>query len=94
LVHINTLMLRRILEEPARLPRATEADMRILNPLIYCHVSPYCFAIIITGLLGHIRFISSWTGCSHACSPRPALCQQGRATTDAIRRATSVHVYT
>jgi TnpA family transposase len=41
LVYINTLMLQRVLAEPAWLARMTEADMRGLSPLIYGHVSPY-----------------------------------------------------
>jgi len=38
---INTLMLQRVLAEPAWLERLTPADWRGLTPLIYAHVNPY-----------------------------------------------------
>jgi TnpA family transposase len=38
---INTLMLQRVLAEPAWLERMTPADWRGLTPLIYAHVNPY-----------------------------------------------------
>ncbi|MBF0374933.1 MAG: Tn3 family transposase [Alphaproteobacteria bacterium] len=41
LVYINTLMLQRVLDEPAWRGRMTEADLRGLCPLVYGHVSPY-----------------------------------------------------
>jgi Tn3 transposase DDE domain len=41
LVYINTLMLQRMLTEPAWRARMTEADMRGLTPLVWGHVSPY-----------------------------------------------------
>jgi TnpA family transposase len=41
LVYMNTLMLQRVLEEPAWMARMTEADMRALHPLPYAHVTPY-----------------------------------------------------
>lgn len=41
LVYINTLMLQRVLDEPAWRSRMTEADLRGLCPLVYSHVSPY-----------------------------------------------------
>ncbi len=41
LCFINTLMLQRILAEPAWLERLTPADLRGLTPLIYAHVNPY-----------------------------------------------------
>ncbi len=41
LVYVNTLMLQRVLEEPAWRSRMTEADLRGLCPLVYGHVSPY-----------------------------------------------------
>jgi TnpA family transposase len=41
LVYMNTLMLQRVLEEPAWMARMTEADMRGLHPLPYAHVTPY-----------------------------------------------------
>lgn len=41
LVYINTLMLQRVLDEPAWRSRMTAADLRGLCPLVYGHVSPY-----------------------------------------------------
>ena len=41
LVYVNTLMLQRVLAEPAWRVRMTEADMRGLTPLVWGHVSPY-----------------------------------------------------
>jgi TnpA family transposase len=41
LVYINTLMLQRVLEEPAWRTRMTAVDLRGLTPLVYGHVSPY-----------------------------------------------------
>jgi TnpA family transposase len=41
LVYVNTLMLQRVLTEPAWRERMTEADVRGLTPLVWSHVSPY-----------------------------------------------------
>ena len=41
LVHINTIFLQRILEDPAWAGRLTEADRRGLTPLFWSHVNPY-----------------------------------------------------
>ena len=41
LVFINTLMIQRVLKEPAWEPRLTADDRRGLTPLIYSHISPY-----------------------------------------------------
>jgi TnpA family transposase len=41
LVYVNTLMLQRVLAEPAWMARMTPADMRGLTPLLWGHVSPY-----------------------------------------------------
>jgi len=41
LVFINTLMLQRVLSEPAWEERLTADDRRGLTPLIYSHISPY-----------------------------------------------------
>jgi TnpA family transposase len=41
LVLINTLMIQRVLAEPAWLARMTPEDFRGLTPLIYAHVNPY-----------------------------------------------------
>ena len=41
LVYINTLMLQRVLAEPAWMARMTPADRRGLTPLVWGHVSPY-----------------------------------------------------
>jgi hypothetical protein len=41
LVYINTLMLQRVLAEPAWMARMTPADRRGLTPLVWSHVSPY-----------------------------------------------------
>lgn len=41
MVYINTLMLQRVLAEPAWLKRMTPADHRALNPGIHGHFNPY-----------------------------------------------------
>ena len=41
LVYVNTLMLQRVLAEPAWIARMTPADARGLTPLVWGHVSPY-----------------------------------------------------
>jgi TnpA family transposase len=41
LVYVNTLMLQRVLAEPAWMARLTPADARALTPLVWGHVSPY-----------------------------------------------------
>jgi TnpA family transposase len=41
LVYVNTLMLQRVLSEPACSGRLTTEDLRGLTPLIYGHVNPY-----------------------------------------------------
>ena len=41
LVYVNTLMLQRVLAEPAWMARMTPADARALTPLVWGHVSPY-----------------------------------------------------
>ena len=41
LVYINTLMIQRVLSEPAWATRLTTEDLRALTPLIYGHISPY-----------------------------------------------------
>lgn len=41
LVYVNTLMLQKVLQEPAWVRRMTEEDWRGLTPLIYLHVNPY-----------------------------------------------------
>ncbi len=38
---INTLMIQRVLAEPAWMGRMTPEDLRGLTPLIYAHVNPY-----------------------------------------------------
>jgi Tn3 transposase DDE domain len=41
LVHINTIFLQRILEDPAWADRLADADRRGLTPLFWSHVNPY-----------------------------------------------------
>ena len=41
LVYINTLMIQRVLSEPAWATRLTPEDLRALTPLLYGHISPY-----------------------------------------------------
>jgi len=41
LVYLNTLMIQRVLEEPAWQDRLTPEDLRGLTPLVYSHVNPY-----------------------------------------------------
>ena len=41
LVHVNTLLLQRVLAEPAWPPRLAESDRRALTPLFWSNVNPY-----------------------------------------------------
>lgn len=41
LVYVNTLMMQRVLAEPAWAGRLTAEDLRALTPLVYLHVTPY-----------------------------------------------------
>jgi TnpA family transposase len=41
LVYINTLMIQRVLAEPAWLQKMETVDFRALSPLIYSHINPY-----------------------------------------------------
>jgi TnpA family transposase len=41
LVHVNTLLLQNVLEDPAWVSRLTAEDRRGLNPLFWSHVNPY-----------------------------------------------------
>jgi hypothetical protein len=41
LVHVNTLLLQKILAEPGWSERMTGEDLRALSPLFWAHVSPY-----------------------------------------------------
>ncbi|EHS51770.1 transposase Tn3 family protein [Rhizobium sp. PDO1-076] len=41
MVYVNTLMLQRVLAEPAWLKRMTPADHRAVNPGIHSHLNPY-----------------------------------------------------
>ena len=41
LVHVNTLLLENVLEDPAWASRLTAEDRRGLNPLFWSHVNPY-----------------------------------------------------
>ena len=41
LVYVNTLMVQRLLSEPAWSGRLTTSDLRALTPLVYAHVNPY-----------------------------------------------------
>lgn len=41
LVHVNTLLMERVLEEPAWADKLTDADRRALSPLYWTHVNPY-----------------------------------------------------
>ena len=41
LVHINTLLLQNVLEDPGWASRLTHEDRRGLNPLFWSHVNPY-----------------------------------------------------
>jgi hypothetical protein len=41
LIYVNTLMLQRILTEPAWLARMTQEDHRALTPAIHSHINPY-----------------------------------------------------
>ena len=41
LVHVNTLLLQRVLAEPAWRERLSDADRRALTPLFWSNVNPY-----------------------------------------------------
>jgi len=41
LVYVNTLMLQRVLAEPAWMARMGKTEFRALSPLIYSHINPY-----------------------------------------------------
>lgn len=41
LVHINTLLVERVLEDPAWADRLTDADRRGLTSLFWSNVNPY-----------------------------------------------------
>ena len=41
LVHINTMLVERILAKPAWASRLTPVDRRALTPLFWTHVNPY-----------------------------------------------------
>jgi hypothetical protein len=41
LVHINTLLLQRVLEDPAWSGRLTDADRRAITPLFSSNINPY-----------------------------------------------------
>jgi len=41
LVYINTLMIQRVLAEPAWMKQMAKEDLRALSPLIWAHVNPY-----------------------------------------------------
>lgn len=41
LVHVNTLLMERVLDEPVWSDKLTEADRRALSPLYWTHVNPY-----------------------------------------------------
>lgn len=41
LVHVNTLLMQRILDEPSHAVKLTAADRRALSPLYWSHVNPY-----------------------------------------------------
>ena len=41
LVYINTLMIQRILVEPAWMKQMAKEDFRALSPLIWAHINPY-----------------------------------------------------
>lgn len=40
LVHLNTIFLQRILDDPVWAGRLTDADRRGLTPLFWSHVNP------------------------------------------------------
>ena len=41
LVHVNTLLMERVLDEPTWADKLTDADRRGLSPLYWTHVNPY-----------------------------------------------------
>ena len=41
LVPVNTVLIQRVLEDPAWAARLTDEDRRALSPLFWTHVNPY-----------------------------------------------------
>jgi len=41
LVHVNTILLQRVLDDPAWVVQLTDQDRRALSPLFWTHVNPY-----------------------------------------------------
>lgn len=41
LVHVNTLLIQRVLDEPTHADKLTAVDRRALSPLYWSHVNPY-----------------------------------------------------
>jgi hypothetical protein len=41
LVHVTTILVQRVLEEPSWASRLTDEDRRGLSPLFWTHVNPY-----------------------------------------------------
>ena len=41
LVHVNTLLMQRVLDEPAHAGKLAAADRRALSPLFWSRVNPY-----------------------------------------------------
>lgn len=41
LVHVNTIVVQRVLDEPSWAGRLTDEDRRGLSPLFWTHVNPY-----------------------------------------------------
>jgi hypothetical protein len=41
LVHVNTVLIQRVLNDPSWAARLTDEDRRALSPLFWTHVNPY-----------------------------------------------------
>jgi hypothetical protein len=40
-VHVNTVLIQRVLNDPSWAARLTDEDRRALSPLFWTHVNPY-----------------------------------------------------
>ncbi len=62
---INTLMIQRVLAEPAWMERMAAEDLRGLTPLIYAHVNPYG----VFRLDMDERLALEWSACARRARP-------------------------
>ena len=76
--NMNTVMIQRVLSEPAWATRLTPEDLRGLTPLLYGHMSPY--GIFYLDMMRRLDLES----------PAPANPTEGRATSMPVLRVNAV----